>query len=304
MGTQPGDNYKVIARKGKTVVSETDPDDPWALPPLPGAPVIDEEEKDCFLTTRDTLTVWRRLWLETDRVENAGDLETSLLESEMLKACISVKFLDYNSPDIPDLGMSVEGKRGIDEQFERDPEGKVLYESDGIQIVHGSRDHLVPQIGPDFWYVHAIAAKKILMVSGEVEVMTVIRDQSGNIEDILVTFKEVMNEYGALGLYIGNNTILVFNETIEERAGTEHPEHTIVTNGVSSPYVYPDAATLKKDTLLHEVVHLFKIDDNERGLDGNIIYDIMCYTYNSTDGPRPVIAYEHIQRMQQCVLPQ
>jgi len=49
---------------------------------------------------------------------------------------------------------------------------------------------------------------------------------------------------------------------------------------------------------------LFRIWDNEKGSDGNIIYDIMCYTYNSTDGPTPVIALENIKKIQQRDFPE
>jgi len=53
------------------------------------------------------------------------------------------------------------------------------------------------------------------------------------------------------------NTIFVFNGTIDKYAGTNLPEHkVIIDDGPPDPYVYPDAGTIKKDTLLHEVYSL------------------------------------------------
>ena len=281
VGTYAGNNY--IIKANKCIATQSG---------LLYNYAIDPDEINNYVLSNKTLTVWRRLWMETDAVAGAGALDDSLLKREMQKACISVMDLNYTSSPIPDTPMTVSTNQL------------------NLGMVDASKNNQNLFSSNSFWYLHAIAAKKLLIVNGNADKMTIYKDQFGNITNIHKQKISISNDYGALGVAIDvhntnmiKDTVFVFNETIENRAGTEHPEHTIVTNDVSSPYIYPDASTLKKDTLLHEIVHMFGIGDNERGLDDNIIYDIMCYTYNSTEGPAPVIAYEHIKKMQQCTYP-
>ena len=297
VSTQPGNNYIIKASKGKA-------DDPTPGSIFSPPPEIDPDEVDNYVLSDKTLTVWRRLWMETDTVEGAGPLDDSLLKQEMKKACIVVMDLHYSSPPIVDVAMEAEGKKDANGNFIRFSDGKIDYHHNILDLVSGSKDHVTPSPSSDFWYVHAISAKKLHMIDGEADVMTITKDVFGNIIDIVATSTQISNDYSVLGIRIPNNTVLVFNETIEDRAGEEHPNHTIVVNGVSSPYIYPDAGTIKRDTLLHEIVHMFGIGDNENGSDSNIIYDIMCYTYNSKDGSKPVIAYEHVRKMQECTNPE
>ena len=234
----------------------------------------------------EILTVWRRLWMETDVVAGAGALDDSLLKPEMRKVCIEVKDLGYPPYSIPATQMFM----NYDQEIQNVPS------------VIGPSKSFPGFSSPSFWYAHAIAANNLLMTGCSYYINTIIKDSHGNIIDIITKEEDNTGKTDdrVLGIAcVVPNTVIVFNGTIEKYAGTEHPNHKIKIGGVEYPYIYPDVATLKKTILLHEIIHLFGIGDNEKGSNGNIIYDIMCYGYNLSDGA-PVIAIDHIKAIQQC----
>jgi len=103
--------------------------------------------------------------------------------------------------------------------------------------------------------------------------------------------------------FVGQGIVHVHNGAINKYAGTSSSYHKIIIGTNSQPYVLPSVSVLKKDVLLHEILHLFGLKDNQKDKNGNYIYDIMSYTYNTATCPEPVIAQENQQKIQSCSVP-
>jgi hypothetical protein len=210
----------------------------------------------------------------------------------MRNACIEVVDLPYIPSTIASTQMQI---------------NFTLRSENVSTIIAGNKDCPVNS-SPEFWYARVIAANSVHITGGTIGVNKV-KKVNGKVTEIISTIES--NPYNPNDRVLGMrmtaiaDTVFVFNHTITTYAGKNHPKHTIsIDNGPNIPYVYPSTATMKKDTLLHEIIHLFGILDNQKGSDGNYIYDIMCYTWNSDDGPTPVIVDENIQKIQQRAYPQ
>ena len=290
-----GNNYRVKAVKGMLNPN----------PPFPNfndafTYIADQNDTDEAVMTPEVLTVWRRLWMECDEMVGAGSPDTSLL-SKLEKACISVIDLEYASAPITSTVIIADSN---------DPSGL-----DVSTIISSSRDFTGSTSDSAFWYVQAIAADKMIINGFPADVMKVYKDSAGNFISAMKKGDPIddpggspppplQNDDHALGIHgLYSNTVFVFNGAIDKYTGTNHPEHEIVIdNGTPVPYVYPDVSTLKRNVLLHEIIHMFGVADNEKSSSG-YIYDIMCYTYNTADCPEQIIADAHIWAIQRCSRP-
>jgi hypothetical protein len=282
---QPGDNYiAVVYPCSKTRIAITGDDKinyagsvTTTQDPFGGTietPIYDTPVSNNYLTGK--LTVWRTLNMEMDRMQNCGDFSTSLLVAEMGKLCIDIKKLDAYSKE-------------------------VTVTIDIATLVVGGNQDCPTNSSPNFWYIHTYVADHMIL-NQYVDVMTITRT-NGIVTNIIKTKVLISNNDYALGVNV-NSVVFVFNKTIDKYAGTQHPAHKVINDGQPPvPYIYPDTATIKKDTLLHETIHSFRIADNEK-VNGSVIFDIMCYTYCSKTDPPPIIEImHHVKTIQSTLFP-